>query len=76
MIGVAGMTGPETFGVRPTLRAVRYRLIDLRSGEAFELEADDVLRVVGVELCIIDWAIAIDGAFENGRWRVEASEPE
>ena len=75
MIEAAETMTRECLGFRPTLRAVRYRLIELRSGEAFELGADDVLRGVGVELCIVDWAVAIDGAFENARWRVEVNEP-
>ena len=29
----------------------------------------------GVELCIVEGAVAIDGAFENARWRVEVNEP-
>jgi hypothetical protein len=65
---------PRGFRLAP--RVHRYRLIDLRNGEAVERGADDVLRVVGVEIRLVEWAIAIDGAFENGRWPVEAGKLE
>lgn len=50
----------------------RYRLSDPASGEAVELSPEELARVIGAELGYIDWVIACDGAFENGRWRVEA----
>jgi len=49
----------------------RYRLADMQAGEEYDIGADDLVRIVGVELAFIDWAIHSDGAFENGLWRVE-----
>lgn len=71
MVGVVMMEDHDS-GARAAFGALRYRLTDLRSGEKYEVAADQVLRVVGVELCVIDWAIRVDDAFENGHWRIEA----
>lgn len=68
------MTADHDTGARVALGTLQYRLTDVRSGEEYEVTADQVLRVVGVELCVIDWAIRVDGAFENGHWRVETLE--
>lgn len=48
-----------------------YQLTDKRSGAVYELTADEVVRVVGVEFYFIEWAVQLDGVFENGWWRVE-----
>ena len=48
-----------------------YLLHDKQTGEDYEVGAEELLRVVGVELSVVDWAICLDGTFENGRWCVE-----
>lgn len=48
-----------------------YQLTDKRSSVVYEVTADEVVRFVGVELYFIEWAVQLDGAFENGWWRVE-----
>ena len=69
-MGVAIMAGREDRAqAAPETRA--YRLLAKLEDEDYEVMAADIVRVVGVELCTIDWAIRHDGAFENGRWRVE-----
>jgi hypothetical protein len=69
MIGVAAMAEDTKLDVRPA-EAPCYWLTDKRTGEEYDIGADDLVRLVGVELSFIDWAIETDGAFENGRWRV------
>ena len=68
----AGMTGTADAGGRP--RAVpsprRYRLVDRATGEEYDANCADLERITGVETSYIDWVIAGDGAFENGRWWV------
>lgn len=66
----AGMTWAADVGGRP--RAVpslrRYRLVDRATDEEYDADGADLERITGVEVSYIDWAIAEDGAFENGRW--------
>jgi len=47
-----------------------YWLIDRSIGEATLVDGDTVERVLGVELGYVEWCIRVDGAFENGKWRV------
>jgi hypothetical protein len=74
MSAVAVMAQNPKLGARAT-EAPCYRLTDKRTGEEYDIGAEDLVCVVGVELSFIDWATETDGAFENGRWRVEASNP-
>lgn len=48
----------------------RYRLRDLLTGDEYDVGGAELARIIGVEIGYIDWVIAEDGAFENGRWRV------
>jgi len=48
----------------------RYHLTDRHSGDEYEVDADVLERILGIEASYVDWAIAEDGAFENGGWRV------
>lgn len=54
----------------PAPTARRYHLRDRAHGEDYEVDAATIVRVTGVEICSIDWAICADGQFENSRWRV------
>ena len=71
MIGVAAMAEEHRFGANGVAEVPCYRLTDITCSETCEIDADDLVRIVGVELSFIDWAIETDGAFENGCWRVE-----
>lgn len=70
-MGVAIMARHEDADAQATPETRAYWLRDVHAEEFYELKGADILRIVGVELYIIDWAIRHDGAFENGRWRVE-----
>lgn len=70
MTGVAVMAEEHDIGAQAPSGAPCYRLTDKRTGDEYEIGADDLVRIVGVELPFIDWAIRVDGQFENGRWRV------
>lgn len=48
----------------------RYRLVDRATGEEYEVDSATLERILGIEAGYVDWAIAEDGRFENGRWRV------
>ena len=48
----------------------RYRVTDARSGEEIDLPAARLEVILGIEIGYIDWCLACDGAFANGRWRV------
>jgi hypothetical protein len=69
MSGVAAMAEDPKLGARAA-EAPCYRLTDKRTGEEYDIGAGDLVRLVGVELRFIDWAIETDGVFENGCWRV------
>lgn len=47
-----------------------YWLKDRTTGEATLVDADSVERLLGVELGYVERCIEIDGAFENGKWRL------
>lgn len=48
----------------------RYHLVDRATGEEYEVDGAALERIAGVEAGYIDWAIAKDGVFENGRRQV------
>ena len=43
------------------------------TGETVEVDAEEVVRIVGVEIGYVDWAIEVDGSFENKDWNVTRS---
>lgn len=49
-----------------------FVLRDKDTGEEIEVSEDDVVRIVGVEIDYVVWAIGEDGTFESGAWRVTA----
>lgn len=55
---------------RPVPAPRRYCLVDRATGEEYEVDGAALERITGVEASYIDWAVAEDGAFENGNWRV------
>lgn len=52
-----------------------FVLRDKDTGEDAVVSSDDVVRIVGVEIDYIIWAIGEDGVFENGAWRVTIEGP-
>lgn len=68
----AGMVvaGEDGAARPPAPAARRYHLRDRAHGEEYEVDAATVVRVTGVEISYVDWAIRADGQFENPRWRV------
>ncbi|WP_449045666.1 hypothetical protein [Paracoccus versutus] len=66
MAGAGAGEGPR----RPVPSSRRYHLTDWRGGAAHEVDAEALERIIGIEAGYVDWAIAQDGVFENGRWRV------
>ena len=43
-----------------------YSLVDRNSGNLIEADAATVERVIDIEIAYINWAIEMDGKFENG----------
>ena len=62
--------GPSTGRPRPVPGPGCYIVTERLSGESCDCDAAAVARITGVEITYIDWAIAEDGCFENGRWQV------
>ena len=48
-----------------------YWLTDRQTGEATLVDADNVERLLGVEVGYVEWCVLVDGVFENGKWRVD-----
>ncbi|WP_157970953.1 hypothetical protein [Pseudogemmobacter bohemicus] len=48
----------------------RYRVTDTMSGDEIDLPAARLEAILGIEIGYIDWCLACDGIFANGRWRV------
>lgn len=48
----------------------RYRVTDAQSSEGIDLPAARLEAILGIEIGYIDWCLACDGIFANGRWRV------
>lgn len=72
MMGMAGAQVPDPRGCarRAVPRPRRYMLTDRLTGEDYAVNAPTIERLTGIEIAWIDWAIAEDGLFENGKWRV------
>jgi len=47
-----------------------YSLIDRATGEEIEVDTTTLERLTGVEVTYINWAIEMDGKFENGNWAI------
>ena len=45
-----------------------YRLTDRCNGEDIEVNADALESITFVEIGYVDWAIELDGYFENDHW--------
>jgi hypothetical protein len=45
-----------------------YLLVGRATGEGIEADKTTVERATGVKIAYIDWAIVLDGRFENGDW--------
>jgi hypothetical protein len=47
-----------------------YLLLDRATGEEIEVDKATVERVTSIEISYIDWAIEMDGKFENAKWTI------
>lgn len=54
----------------PVPPARLYRLTDKETGNDYEAGLAALERILGVEASYLEWAIACDGLFESGRWRI------
>ena len=43
-----------------------YSLVDRATGDVIEIDGCTVERVIDIEIAYINWAIEMDGKFENG----------
>ena len=48
----------------------KYTLVDRYTGDTVHVDADEVVRIVGVEIEYVYWVIEADGKFENEGWEV------
>lgn len=62
------------FWLRGNKGMQEYWLTELETGECRRVDRRTLERVPGVELDYVDWAIEVDGLFENGSCRVQGTE--
>jgi len=47
-----------------------YSLIGRTTSDVIEIDGCTIERLTGVEVTYINWAIEMDGKFENGNWAI------